>query len=116
MATSTQEKNKTRNKIIEFLSGEFDTPPTDIEKTFFKSHDTMGLTECGHRIMSRTFRFHQFKIKGPLLSKHYLGLRHLTYPYYLSEHWLILYNSEDTTLLELYGSADDFLEAYADDV
>lgn len=114
METNTQETKTTRKKVIEFLAKEFDTPPADIEKSFFKSHDTMGLTECGHRVMSRTFRFHQFSISGQLLSKHYLGLRQLEYPYYITDRWLILYNSEDTTLLELYGSADEFLEAYAD--
>ena len=75
METNTQETKTTRKKVIEFLAKEFDTPPADIEKSFFKSHDTMGLTECGHRVMSRTFRFHQFSISGQLLSKHYLGLR-----------------------------------------
>lgn len=116
METNTQEMNKTRSKIIEYLANEFDIPPFDLNKTFFKSDGTMALSEVGHRVMSKTFNFHQFRIKGQLLTKHYLGLRHLDYPYYLSESWLILYNAEDTTLLELYGSADDFLEAYANGV
>lgn len=113
MATNTQEKSSTRQKVVEHLAAEFSTPSVDIDKTFFKSADAMGLTEVGHRVMSRTYNFKQFRIRGPLLSKHYLGLRNLDYPYYISEHWLILYNGEDSTLLELYGSADEFLEAFA---
>ena len=107
---STQEKNL-RTKILKLLAAEFDTPVRDIEKVFFKSKDTMGLTEVGHRVLSKTFEFKQYQITGPLLAKHYLGLRNLSYPYYITDRWLILYNREDSTLLELYGSANDFLEA-----
>ncbi len=110
---STQE-NKTRSKVVEFLAKEFKLPNSQIETNFFRSTDAMGLTELGHRVMSKVFRFHQYKVEGQMLAKHYLGLRCLDYPYYLTEHWLILYNSEDTTLLELYGSATEFLEAFAD--
>lgn len=116
MATNTQETNSTREKVIAFLAEEFKTPADEINRAFFRSTNSMGLSECGHRIMTKVFSCHQFKITGKLLSKHYLGLKHLDYPYYLTEHWLILYNSQDTTMVELYGSANDFLDAYADGV
>lgn len=116
MATNTRERNSTRPKVIEFLAKEFDIPPNEIEKAFFKSADTMALTQVGHRIMSKVFNFKQFPIKSTLLTKHYLGLRHLEYPYFLTEKWLILYNAQDSVMLELYGSADEFLDAFANDV
>lgn len=116
MAKNTQETNNKRDMVIEFLAKEFSTPGEEISQVFFKSTKSMGLTECGHRIISKVFHFYQFKITSKLLSKHYLGLTHLDYPYYLTEHWLILYNSQDTTMVELYGSANDFLDAYAEGV
>lgn len=116
MGTNTQQTPSTREKVIEFLAKEFKTPAVEINDVFFKSDNTMGLSECGHRIMTKVFSFHQFKITQRLLAKHYLGLKGLDYPYYLTEHWLILYNSQDTTMVELYGSANEFLDAYADGV
>jgi hypothetical protein len=116
VATNTQEQNKERKRILNYLAEEFKTPPDEIEKAFFVTNKSMALTQVGHRVMSKVFNFHQFKVKGTLLTKHIFGLKHLEYPYYLTEHWLILYNSQDTTLLELYGSADDFLDAYASDI
>ena len=116
MERNTQEQNKSRKRIMKLLAAEFDTPWHEIEKAFFNSKNTMALSEVGHRVMSKVFNFHQFKIQGKLLTKHILGLKQLEYPYYVTEQWLVLYNSEDMTMAELYGSADEFLDSYADDV
>lgn len=112
---NTQEK-KIRKRVKKLIASEFNLTVKETEQVLFITENSMALTHHGHRILSSVYNYTQFYITETLLSKHILGLKQLNYPYYLTGKVLVLYSSEDATLAELYGSANDFLEAFSTEI
>ena len=83
-----------------------------LELLVFRRRDNIRLTYQGCRMLSGLFENYSFAVsKYDLRPKHYIALsREFRLPYYFTDKILVVFSSEDATMITLCGDVHKFLD------
>ncbi len=109
MAAINENKKKSFQEIRDKIPHYQPFTDENLNKSFFRTHDSLRLTLTGYKVFRAAFREYKFELPASIKSKHRIAMAHLEFPYFLSSQRLILFYEMDVIAVKLAG-LENFLE------